>query len=59
MNMRDVSGSTPDARYAAAVAWEACRSSLGLCGTVIACRSTTQKKVSEYKPTEVLSTQRC
>lgn len=44
--MLDVSGSIPDAIYAAAVAWEASLSALGSCGMVMACRSTTQKNVS-------------
>ena len=48
MKMLDCLGSMPAARYAAAVVCDACRSSFASCGTVIACRSTTQKKVSAH-----------
>ena len=42
----DREGSTPAARYSAALALVAARRSLGSCGSVMACRSTTQKKAS-------------
>ena len=44
--MRDRFGSRPLARYSAAVRYVAAVSSLGSCGDVIACESTTQKKLS-------------
>eukprot|EP00966_Prymnesium_polylepis_P256039 5914718-Prymnesium_polylepis.1 len=42
-NTLERSGSIPLARYSAAVRYVSFVSSLGVCGAVIACRSTTQK----------------
>lgn len=44
--MEALEGSMPQATYSAALLWVDCSSALGSCGSVMACRSTTQKKVS-------------